>query len=293
MIYDLSLTIAYDYGQPSPQARNVLRVLPASRDGEQRRLSAAITVDPRPDERLDRRDFFDNAISEIGFHQPIAALTVTLTSRVERVAKPLQFDLSPDLSRLVQELRAVPSLNHTSPHHFLAASPRVGFDAEITAFARAALPQGATVLASLQALGAALHAEMRFDAGATDVNTRPAQAFANRHGVCQDFSHVMIAGLRGLGIPAGYVSGFLRTEPPPGKPRLEGADAMHAWVRVWCGPELGWIEYDPTNDMMAGADHISVAVGRDYSDVAPVKGALRTSGKQISHHSVDMVPLGE
>lgn len=291
MIYDLSLTIAYDYGQPSAQARNVLRVMPANRLGEQRRITGMISVDPLPSERVDRIDFFGNAISEIGFHQPISTLTVTLQSRVERLSRPLQFDLSPNLPRLAQELAAAPALDAASPHHFLSASPRIAFDDAITTFTRDALPPGCTALRALQSVGQALHAAMRFDAEATDVDTPPAEAFANRHGVCQDFSHVMIAGLRAVGIPAGYVSGFLRTEPPPGQPRLEGADAMHAWVRAWCGSELGWIEYDPTNDLMAGADHISVAVGRDYSDVAPVKGAVRSSGKQKSRHSVDMIPL--
>ena len=292
MIYDLSMTIAYDYGRPSAQARNVLRVLPANRVGEQRRITGMFTVTPVPSERLDRTDFFGNAISEIAFHQPIRTLSVTLMSRVERLSRPLQFDLSPGLDRLACELAQAPSLAADSPHHFLAASPRVALDPAITAFTRATLTAGATALSAVQSLGRALHEEMRFDAKATDVDTPPSEAFANRQGVCQDFSHVMIAGLRGIGIPAGYVSGFLRTQPPPGQARLEGADAMHAWVRAWCGSELGWIEYDPTNDLMAGADHISVAVGRDYSDVAPVKGVVRSSGTQKSTHSVDMVPVG-
>lgn len=110
-------------------------------------------------------------------------------------------------------------------------------------------------------------------------------------GVCQDFAQVMIACLRGIGIPAGYVSGFLRTLPPPGRPRLEGADAMHAWVRAWCGWQAGWIEYDPTSAQVAGSDHIVVARGRDYGDVAPVKGVLRIAGDQKTEHAVDVVPV--
>jgi transglutaminase-like putative cysteine protease len=98
--------------------------------------------------------------------------------------------------------------------------------------------------------------------------------------------------VRGIGVPAGYVSGYLRTRPPPGKERLAGADAMHGWVRAWCGLEIGWVEFDPTNDLMVAADHITVAVGRDYDDVAPVKGVLRIAGRQMSDHSVDVIPLG-
>jgi transglutaminase-like putative cysteine protease len=101
----------------------------------------------------------------------------------------------------------------------------------------------------------------------------------------------MIACLRGIGIPAGYVSGFLRTTPPPGQPRLEGADAMHAWVRAWCGMETGWVEVDPTNALMVANDHIVIARGRDYADVAPVKGVLRTAGSQTTEQAVDVVAL--
>jgi transglutaminase-like putative cysteine protease len=103
----------------------------------------------------------------------------------------------------------------------------------------------------------------------------------------------MIAGLRSIGVPAGYVSGFLRTTPPKGQPRLEGADAMHAWVRAWCGKEGGGVEYDPTNDLMVGTDHVVVGYGRDYADVAPLKGVLRTSGGQAGTHRVDLVPLDQ
>ena len=162
----------------------------------------------------------------------------------------------------------------------------------MTDYARAQLRPGMTAVAAVEALGMALYRDMKFDADATNVDTPPGEAFARRHGVCQDFAQVMIACLRGLGIPAGYVSGFLRTDPPPGRPRLEGADAMHAWVRAWCGLDAGWIEFDPTNAIRAGTDHILVARGRDYGDVAPVKGVLRIVGGQNTDHTVDVIPVG-
>jgi transglutaminase-like putative cysteine protease len=162
----------------------------------------------------------------------------------------------------------------------------------MTAFARAQLTEGMTVADAVVALGQAIYAEMTFDADATTVDTPASEAFAARKGVCQDFSHIMIACLRGIGVPAGYVSGFLRTIPPPGKPRLEGADAMHAWVRAWCGSQAGWMEFDPTNNKLASEDHIVVARGRDYSDVAPVKGIMRIAGGQKSEQAVDVIPLG-
>ena len=118
-------------------------------------------------------------------------------------------------------------------------------------------------------------------------------AFAERRGVCQDFAHIMISALKGLGLPAGYVSGYLRTIPPAGQARLEGADATHAWVRLWCGPLAGWIGFDPTNALIAQNDHIVLAVGRDYSDVAPIDGIMLGSGDQDLKVEVDVIPEGE
>ncbi len=161
----------------------------------------------------------------------------------------------------------------------------------MTAYAREQLSAGMTVADAVRSVGLALHRDMKFDPDATTVDTPPAEAFDRRHGVCQDFAQVMIACLRGVGIPAGYVSGFLRTIPPRGQPRLEGADAMHAWVRAWCGWQAGWVEFDPTNAMLAGTDHIVVARGRDYGDVSPVKGILRTAGDQTSEQAVDVIPV--
>ena len=141
-------------------------------------------------------------------------------------------------------------------------------------------------------LGERIHREFRYDSESTEVETSPREAFELKRGVCQDFSHVMIAGLRGIGIPAAYVSGFLRTIPPADAERLEGADAMHAWVRAWCGRQAGWVGYDPTNAVFAGESHIVAAIGRDYQDVAPIAGILRTSGTQRTSHKVDVVPVG-
>ena len=119
-----------------------------------------------------------------------------------------------------------------------------------------------------------IRTEFKYDPKATVISTPLKEVFEKRHGVCQDFAHVMIAGLRGLGLPAAYVSGYLRTIPPPGQPRLQGADATHAWVSVWCGAEIGWIGFDPTNDLLVGNDHIILAIGRDFSDVSPVDGII-------------------
>ena len=159
---------------------------------------------------------------------------------------------------------------------------------EITAYTREHLSDDMTTMEAVRAVGESLHADMTYCAEATDVNTPVGTAFEARAGVCQDFSHIMIAGLRGVGIPAAYVSGFLRTYPPPGKEKLVGVDAMHAWVRAWVGPEVGWVEFDPTNNQFAGVDYIVIGYGRDYDDVAPVRGSMRGAGEQDSDQSVDV-----
>src|SRR5579862_8108322 len=129
--------------------------------------------------------------------------------------------------------------------------------------------------------------DFTYDSKATDVRTPPIESFTARRGVCQDFAHVMICGLRGLGLPARYVSGYLRTYPPPGRPRLAGADATHAWISLWCGEESGWIGFDPTNDIQVHDDHVVLASGRDYSDVAPIDGIILAPGKQTLKVEVD------
>jgi transglutaminase-like putative cysteine protease len=136
-----------------------------------------------------------------------------------------------------------------------------------------------------------INADFGYDPGASEVSTPLVEAFDARHGVCQDFAHIMISGLRGLGLPAAYVSGYLRTLPPPGMPRLQGADATHAWVSLWCGHEFGWIDLDPTNAVAVVDDHIAVAIGRDYADVSPVDGVILGSGRQKLSIEVDVVPI--
>ncbi|MFT3689957.1 transglutaminase family protein [Paenirhodobacter sp.] len=292
MLYDIRLVIDYSYAAPSDHTRNLLRLLPFDIEGRQRVIVRHLNVDPAPDERRDMLDFFGNATTAVAWHAPIDSVSLQLAARVElRAPGPQGLDLSPPLEHLPAEIAAQQSLAPGAPHHFLGASPRVMPLPEITAFARDTLTPGMTALQAVEAIGRRLHREMEFDAEATTVDTSPAEAFVKRRGVCQDFTQIMIAALRGIGIPAGYVSGFLRTFPPPGQPRLEGADAMHAWVRAWVGRDIGWVEFDPTNDQQAGLDYVVVAYGRDYSDVAPVRGVMRSAGGHDSRQAVDVIPL--
>lgn len=291
-LYDITLAIRYVYHHPARAARTVLRMQPGTMAG-QRLITGLLEIDPKPVYRRDWTDFFGNAMCEVAHEDPLDALTFRFSGRVERTHDADGLDLSCPLSELRRELSGIDDLGPRAPHHFTGASERVRPVGEIAAFARDLTRPEMSVRTALETISHAMHEEFDFDPGATDVSTDPAEAFRNRRGVCQDISHVTIAALRAVGIPAGYVSGFLRTVPPEGRPRLEGADAMHAWVQAWCGTELGWVQIDPTNDMFVATDHIVVARGRDYADVAPVKGAHRSAGDHWTEHSVDVVPVGE
>ena len=293
MLYDIRLKITYSYDRPAIAGRHILRLMPADLPGVQRRISGALTIEPNPAERRDMLDFFQNAGVEIAFCYVHDEIVFEVKSRVERVAEAPSLDISPPLPQLAREIADYRGLDAQAPHHFLGASPRTAPSSAMTAYAEEAIRPGITAFSAVCAVGEALNRDMTYDPEATDVDTPTEEAFARRHGVCQDFAQIMIACLRGIGIPAGYVSGFLRTNPPPGKPRLEGADAMHAWVRAWCGWQTGWIEYDPTNALIVGADHILIARGRDYGDVSPVKGVLKIAGDQKSEQAVDVLPVPE
>lgn len=292
MLYDVRLDLNYAYQDWVRGDRHHIRVLPASTERMQRVVAASLTFDPRPDHRSSFTDFFGNVVTSIGYRDHHGHLDVRLTARVSVEDVTPQADLSPALAELHAELSGLWSLGPDSPHHFLGASPRVPLDPAITAYARECIADARSVQAAAVALGQAIHRDFVYDGSATEVDTPPLEAFTLRRGVCQDFAHVMIAGLRGIGVPAAYVSGFLRTVPPPGKPRLEGADAMHAWVRIWCGRHAGWIEFDPTNAMAAGPDHITIGHGRDYSDISPIIGVLRTSGTHETRQAVDVALVG-
>ncbi|WP_273690061.1 transglutaminase family protein [Ketogulonicigenium vulgare] len=291
MIYDIRLSMRYHYGSPAMGGRHVLRLLPYNIAGVQQVERAQLVIEPAPHTRSDSVDFYGNVTTSLVLTNAHDAIDFTLTARVQRTRPEDLFDTTPSLAGIAAQVAGWRDLSRASPHHYLMPSPRVIRDADVAAWARDVVAGAPTVFDAANRLNCALHDLMRYDPDATTVETPLSEAFAARHGVCQDFSHIMIAALRDLGVPAGYVSGLLRTSPPPGQPRLEGADAMHAWVAVWCGRELGWVQFDPTNAVRAGTDHILIATGRDYSDVAPVKGVLRSSGAQTAAQAVDVVPL--
>ena len=173
----------------------------------------------------------------------------------------------------------------------MPANHVIPLDREIADWCAEDLDPSRGVLEAGFALATRIQREFEFDATGTLVDTPPREAFDQRRGVCQDFAQIMISGLRAAGLPAAYVSGYLRTLPPPGQPRLIGADATHAWVLLWCGPDLGWVGVDPTNGIWMAEDHVVVAIGRDYAEIAPVDGVVLGSGAQDMDVSVDVAPV--
>lgn len=291
MLYDVKLQLHYEYEGWVHGDRHHVRVMPVTVERVQRVIAASLSFDPRSDHEASFADFFGNAITSVAYRDYHDHLDVRLHARVlvEDLEPPP--DLSPTLDELRVQIGDLRSLAPDSPHHFLSASPRVPLSRAITAYARESVARTSSVRAAALDFCLAIHRDFAYDKQATKVDTSTVEAFNLKRGVCQDFVHIMIAGLRGVGIPAAYVSGFLRTIPPKGRPRLEGADAMHAWVRVWCGVHDGWLEFDPTNAMLAGPDHITIGYGRDYSDISPIVGVLRTSGGHEAKQSVDVIRI--
>ncbi|MBW4330074.1 transglutaminase family protein [Stakelama sp. CBK3Z-3] len=226
--------------------------------------------------------------------EPTRMLTIDSRARVS-VDRPVPVpgDDDPTLEDVAAMARASRDLSPAGPAAYLYPSPRIPVDGAIARWCAEQLDPASGVMAAGIALARRIQRDFAFDPSATLVDTAPADAFAKRGGVCQDFAQIMISGLRAAGLPAAYASGYLRTLPPPGEERLVGADATHAWVLLWCGPQKGWVGVDPTNGIWMAQDHIVVAIGRDYSDVAPIDGVMLGSGAQRLDVSVDVEPLDE
>lgn len=289
MRYDIRHVTSYSYEGAVSFARCTLRLQPMSGHG-QRLLSHHVDIRPRPVERTTRHDFFGILTESVVIDTPHRHLRIDSRARadVARTA-PSRGAPSPTFEQIRDVALAAKSLGPESPVSYVFASPLVPVLAQVTAYAAASFPAVGGVLSGAVDLMHRIRSDFSYDAKATNISTPLKEAFEKRRGVCQDFAHVMIAGLRGLGLPAAYVSGYLRTIPPPGQPRLSGADATHAWVALWCGEDLGWVGLDPTNDLLVESDHIIVAMGRDFSDVSPVDGIIVGSPRQKLDVAVDVL----
>jgi transglutaminase-like putative cysteine protease len=289
VIYDIRHVTSYAYDSMVSFARCSLRLEPRSGDGQQL-ISHAVEIRPRPADRTVRRDFFGTHTESVLIETPHRNLRIDSRSRVSvSRSAPARAAQSPAWESVRDLAFEATSLGPASPIGYIFASPLVPVQRPVTGYASSSFAPGKGILAGAVDLMHRIRTEFKYDPKATVISTPLTEVFEKRHGVCQDFAHVMIAGLRGLGLPAAYVSGYLRTIPPPGKPRLQGADATHAWVSLWCGQQMGWVGFDPTNDILVENDHIELAVGRDFSDVSPVDGIIVGSRKQKLAVAVDVL----
>jgi transglutaminase-like putative cysteine protease len=292
VIYDVRQTTTCSYATPVAHARHVLRLTPVSRGGERVHV-AALQIVPEPAHRREGQDFFGNRLTWIEVEEPHEMLTVKLQARVavDALIEPAPLT-TPAWEEVREEAFATGDIGPLSPAHFLFPSRIVSLEPEIRDYVRQSFLPGRAVLDAAIELIGRMKADIVYEIGATTVTTTPPMSFALRRGVCQDFAHIMISGLRGIGLPAAYVSGYLRTLPRTDPTRLQGADAMHAWVMLWCGSAAGWIGLDPTNAVLASEEHVVLAIGRDYTDVAPMDGVVLGSGDQRIDVSVNVTPAG-
>lgn len=289
MIYHVRHTSSLRYSAPVTQAQFNLRLAPWPWPGQTLR-ERTLHITPGPATREDTAGPYCVNTTHIGFTRPLEELDVTSEFTVMVEPPPLPGE-GPSVAQLRNETSEVRDLSIVSPVPYLFASRIAGIDNAIGNWAETHLTPDSGVVVAASALMKAINREFTYSENATTTSTPPELAFAKREGVCQDFAHIMIVALRSHGIPAAYASGYLRTLPPPGKEKLVGADAMHAWVNVWCGQGLGWIGFDPTNDCLAREDHILIGMGRDYADVSPIDGTFIGSAPQEMESSVDVTEV--
>lgn len=291
MRYAIRHITRFEYARPAAFARCNLRLQPIDWPGQH--LEAyTLSVEPGGRTFPARADAGLAHVMRLVIDAPTRVLNIESTARV-RVDRlvPVPDASDPSLAEVAAMARASRDMSPTSPASYLFPSSLIPIDREIAEWCARDLDPARGALDAGIALARRIQDEFSFDTAATLVDTPPQEAFAKRGGVCQDFAQIMISGLRAAGLPAAYASGYLRTLPPEGQPRLVGADATHAWVLLWCGPERGWIGLDPTNGIWMANDHVLMAVGRDYADIAPIDGIVLGSGAQKMDVSVDVEPL--
>ncbi|MBX3422114.1 MAG: transglutaminase family protein [Pirellulaceae bacterium] len=290
--YRISHVTKYAYSSPVSVCQNVLALSPRN-DAHVQCLSHRLKIDPQPSKVHSRSDFFGNQLTEFCIDESHDELVIAAYSRVTVHEVELFNHVQwPEW----QQIRA--ALTDRSDSGWLAAcvysfdSPRIRRAVEYSRYAQACFGSGVDLLTGTQRLCQQIHADFRYDTQATNSATPTDDVFRLQRGVCQDFAHVAIACLRSLGLPARYVSGYLRTIPPTGGARLIGADQSHAWVSVYAGQSVGWIDFDPTNNCLCQLHHIPIAWGRDYTDVVPVRGAYLGGGDSRISVAVDVKPEG-
>ena len=250
-----------------------------------------VAIDPAPASRVQRVDYFGNAVDQFTILTPYDEMCVVGRSVVAVKADrpPIAIDAGAPWEAVRDELFYQRGAPYEGAAEFSYPSPYVATGPELAAFAHESFAPQRPLIAAAADLMHRIHGQFTFDPGSTTITTPVTRVLADRHGVCQDFAHLEIACLRSLGLAARYVSGYLVTDPPPGQERLVGADASHAWLSVWC-PRLGWVDLDPTNDVLPSYRHVTLAWGRDYGDVSPLRGVVLGGSQHTLHVGVSVTP---
>jgi transglutaminase-like putative cysteine protease len=291
MTYRVVHRTEYVYESEVSSSYGELYVLPLDAPTQVCR-SSRVRIEPEPHNYRERTDFYGNRAAYFAVLEPHTRLSVTAESTVD-VTRPASLPLAVDQpwDTIRDRLRLDPDDDAFDARGFLLDSPKVVVSPAVAAYAAESFPAGRPLTEALTDLAARIHADFAYEPGATSVRTTLTELLECRKGVCQDFAHLAVGCLRSVGLAGRYVSGYLETVPPPGRPRLVGADVSHAWASVFV-PDAGWVDVDPTNDRFVSDRYVTTACGRDYGDVSPVKGVIYTeSTKNELHVSVDVAPL--
>ncbi len=289
MRYTIHHKTTYRYTTPVHQSYHLLHLSPRAVP-HQRVLQHRIKTRPGSDLWRDLVDYFGNPYSIIAVEKDHKELVVDAGSEIEVTrAAPGDLAQSLDWQQLADAGRGINTAMPKDVTQYTTASRHGPRRHSLADYAAPSFGTGQPVLLGAHDLMRRIFEDFAFDPSATDVSTPVDTVLANKRGVCQDFAHLMISALRSLNLPARYVSGYIRTIPPEGQARLQGADASHAWVSVWA-PETGWVDFDPTNNAIPRDDHITIAYGRDYEDVSPISGVLLGGGDHAVDVAVDVIP---
>jgi transglutaminase-like putative cysteine protease len=289
--YSISHKTVYQYANAVSVAHHLIRLNPRPLPFQQT-LDSRLTVEPVPALLSSHLDYFGNTVSFVTIEGPHRQLEVRSQCEIEVSRNSWPAPDSTPAWELVRDLCRGDHYNAAAEAcEFAFSSPLVSPRRDFVDYSAPSFAAGRPLLEAAMDLMRRIHEDFKFDPQATTVATPLEQVFRQRRGVCQDFAHLQIACLRALGLPARYLSGYLETAPPPGQPKLQGADSSHAWLQLWCG-EAGWIDLDPTNNLLPADRHITLAWGRDFGDVSPLRGVLVGSGTHQLRVAVDVTPLG-
>ncbi|MDT8447633.1 MAG: transglutaminase family protein [bacterium] len=288
MIYEITHRTEYEYAEPVSQSYNEARLCPRS-FSHQICQKSEISVSPRAQDYSERRDIFGNKVSFFTLQEPHQKMMVTMSSlvTVETLDAPVSGDHLAPWEEAVAILAKPTTAKLIDAKGFTFASPQLPQIPEVHEYALPSFWPGRILMDAVVDLMGRIYRDFAYVSGSTTISTPLTQVLAKRQGVCQDFAHLAIACVRSMGLAARYVSGYLETQPPVGKPKLVGVDASHAWFSVYV-PHEGWVDFDPTNNLIPNDRHITCAWGRDFADVTPLKGVIYGGGSHQLKVSVDV-----